>query len=99
MATIPVFACRVCGTPVFVTHLSTNENDPSNEKLKLLMSGLSKIALCDRHRKVKNYYASQGREDEFIREQLNPTGVIYNVRDHSGLEYYKKGDPIAKNKG
>jgi len=88
MATTPVFACRVCGKPVLVTHLSSL-NDANAEKLKMFMQGLSKIALCDYHRQVYNWYASQNRSDEFL---LNPNIVIYNVVDKSNLDYYgKKG--------
>lgn len=90
MATVPVFGCRVCGKPVFVTHLSTQGADPDNERLKQLMQGLGKIALCPYHQKVRNYYASLGREDEFLKNQFNPQGVIYNVHDHSGNDYYRK---------
>ena len=88
MSTIPVFACRVCGKPVYATHLSTQGSDPNNEKLKKFMRGLASIALCPYHQKVRNYYASQGREDEFLKEQLSPASVIYSVRDNTGLNYY-----------
>lgn len=90
MATVPVFACRVCGKPVYATHLSTTGKDPSAETLKVLMQGLSKIALCDYHKAKRNWYASQGREDEFLANELNPMTVIYNVVDNSKLDYYRK---------
>lgn len=86
MSTVPVYACSVCGKPVYVTHLSSI-NDPRAEKLKMLMQGLRKIALCDYHRAQKNYYASQGRESEFY---TNPEAIIYNVIDPSDLDYYRK---------
>jgi hypothetical protein len=92
MATVPVFACRVCGKPVYITHLSTQEADADAKKLKLLMQGLSKIALCDYHRAKRNWYASQGREAEFLANELNPVTVIYNVVDGSKLDYYGKNN-------
>lgn len=88
MATVPVFACRVCGTPVYATHLSTAGQDGNAKKLKLLMDGLSKIALCDYHKAKRNWYATQGREEEFIKNELNPETVIYSVVDVSGADYY-----------
>lgn len=88
MATVPVFACRVCGKPVYATHLSTQINDPNNELLKSLMQSLAKIALCRYHQLVRNYYASLGREDEFLKNQFNPQPVILSVVDSTGLNYY-----------
>lgn len=88
MATIPVYKCRVCGKPVYVTHLSTQGADPNAEKLKMLMQGLSKIALCDYHRAKRNHFATQGREAEFIANELNPLTTIYNVVDNSKVDYY-----------
>lgn len=89
MATIPVFACRVCGKPVYVTHLSSM-NDPKAEKLKDMMANLQKLALCDFHRAQRNWYASQGRENEFY---MNNHIVIYNVVDNSDLDYYGRKEP------
>jgi hypothetical protein len=88
MATIPVYACKVCGKPVYVTHLSTQGEDESAEKLKMLMQGLAKIALCPPCQRKRNWYASQGREDEFLANELNPATTIYNVVDHSKNDYY-----------
>lgn len=90
MATVPVFACRVCGKPVYVTHLSTTGADPKAGLLKTLMQGLSKVALCDLHKQNRNYYATQGREEEWLKSEFNPRGVIYAVLDHSDLDYYRK---------
>jgi len=84
MATIPVFACRRCGKPVYVTHLSSAK-DPDASKLKELMKGLSDIALCRNCRETYNYLASQGRSEEFL---INPDGIIYSVVDNSGVDYY-----------
>ena len=85
MATIPVFACRKCGTPVYVTRLESLSNDPDASKLKELMKGLADIALCKYCQMKYNYFAAQGRSDEF---PLNPHIVIYNVHDHSEADYY-----------
>ena len=52
------------------------------------MQGLGKIALCDYHQKQRTYFASLGREDEFLANALNPMTVIYNVVDKSGNDYY-----------
>ena len=88
MATIPVFACRKCGAPVYVTHLSSVGNDADASKLKELMQGLADIALCKYCQMKYNWYASQNRSDEFL---INPHIIIYNVDDKSGLDYYGKG--------
>lgn len=88
MATVPVFACKVCGKPVYVVHLSTTTNDPQAEMLKTLMQGLGNIALCKYHAMKRNWYASQGREEEWLKNELNPRTVIYNVVDNSNLDYY-----------
>lgn len=85
MATTPVFACRKCGQPV-QAHLESF-NDPQAEMLKDLMKGLSDIALCKYCQMQYNWLASQGRSDEFYK---NPVGVLYNVLDFSGVDYYRK---------
>jgi hypothetical protein len=90
MATVPVYGCRVCGKPVYVVHLSTTGVDPSAELLKTLMQGLSKVALCKYHQMKRNWYASQGREEEFLKNELSPMTVIYNVVDNSDLDYYNR---------
>ncbi len=90
MATVPVYGCRVCGKPVYVTHLSTTGTDESASLLKTLMQGLGNIALCKYHRMKRNWYASQGREEEFLANELNPITVIYNVVDNSDLDYYNR---------
>lgn len=87
MATIPVFACRVCGKPVYGVHLST-QNDPDNERLKLLMQGLAKAALCDYHKNRYNYLAERNRSDEM---PLNPNLIIYSVIDNTKANYYGEG--------
>lgn len=84
MATIPVFKCRRCGTPVYVTKLSSR-NDPDASKLKSFMQNLQKIALCNQCRKIYNWLASQNRTNEFL---INPHIVILNVVDNSDADYY-----------
>lgn len=87
MSTVPVYACRVCGAPVYVTQLSTRK-DPQAELLKTFMQNLQKVALCSYHRAQRNWYASQGREAEWLANELNPSVTIYNVIDNSSLDYY-----------
>lgn len=95
---MPVYACRVCGKPVYVIHLSTKGRDDNAEQLKRLMQGLGKIALCKYHAMKRNWYASQGREDEWLKNELNPMTVIYNVVDKSGVDYYKRSSPADARK-
>lgn len=84
MATTPVFACRGCGKPVYVTHLSMRD-DPDASKLKGAMQNLPKIAMCKYCQMKYNWLAAQGRADEFV---FNPHAIIYSVRDISGADYY-----------
>ncbi len=86
MATVPVFKCRRCGTPVYVTYLASQGSDPDAAKLKELMNGLADIALCGHCQAVYNYLAARGRSDEFL---INPQPVILTIEDTSGLDYYK----------
>ena len=86
LATNPVYACRRCGKPV-IAHLSTTVKDEDSSLIRELMKGLADIALCKYCRMAYNWYASQGRSDEFL---LNPHIVIYNVIDPSGLDYYRR---------
>jgi hypothetical protein len=87
MATTPVFACRRCGKPVYVTRLVTNKSDPQAELLQSFMPELGKIAYCADCRAVWNQLASVGREHEFL---SSPDTVIYNVIDNTGLDYYRR---------
>lgn len=84
MATVPVFACRGCGKPVYVTHLSMRD-DPDASKLKKAMQNLPKIAMCKYCKMKYEWLAAQNRTDEFV---LNPHAVIYSVVDSSGIDYY-----------
>lgn len=65
MQTVPVFGCRRCGNPVYVTHLSTTIPDPEGKILAAMMKTLGKIALCDDCLGAYNYYAAQGRMEDF----------------------------------
>jgi len=65
MRLIPVFKCRVCGKPVFVTLLDTARPDPDGVVLHSLMAGLERVALCNWHQRQKNWYASQHRLAEW----------------------------------
>ncbi len=84
MATTPVFACKSCGRPVAVTHLSSI-NDPTAEKLKSFMQHLSDIAICPNCRKRQLWLQGHGDANEF---RINPQGIIYSVIDKSGADYY-----------
>ena len=89
MSTVPVFACRVCGKPVYVTALKTLQDDPDGKLLEQLMKGLSDIAFCPEHRRQWNYFASRNRADEFYSNLFNPQGVLYNVRQgKSEVDWY-----------
>jgi hypothetical protein len=65
MKTQPVFLCRRCGTPVVVNHLSTATSDPEGKLLSELMKGLGKIALCPYHQAQRDWYAQQGRMEDW----------------------------------
>lgn len=78
----PVFKCRQadCGRVVTVTHLSTTRPDEGGERLLKLMQGLQKIALCDFHQAQRNWYASQGRAEEW-EQMASGQGLLLVVRD------------------
>ena len=86
MATTPVFACKHCGKPVIATHVMSYD-DSNAEKLKFIMQGLAQIAICPECRRKQLWLQSQGRGEEF---HVNPEGVIYAVRDNTGLDYYMR---------
>lgn len=65
MNSVVVMACKRCGKPVLVTHLSTTEADAGGELLGQLMQGLKDIAYCPYHLKQRNYYAAIGRMDDW----------------------------------
>jgi hypothetical protein len=96
MSTTPVFACRVCGKPVVVSRLSTYVDDPDGKLLQSLMKGLAEIALCPSHQAKRNWYASQGRLDEFLKNELNPRAVLYSVQDDK-VGWYASGVREADN--
>jgi hypothetical protein len=52
------------------------------------MMHLHEIAICPSCRKRELWLRAHGDVNEF---RVNPHGVIYNVIDESGLDYYEKG--------
>lgn len=72
MSTQAVLKCKYCGKKIVVTQLSTSKPDPQAEQLYEFMNNLEKIAICPSCRKKYNYYAKQGRSDEFLRGMLSP---------------------------
>lgn len=82
MRLIPVFKCRVCGKPVFVTLLDTTRPDPDGVLLHKLMGGLAKVALCNWHQRQKNWYASQNRLEEWdsMAAGAGPLLVVHDPR-------------------
>jgi hypothetical protein len=75
MSTVPVFRCKYCGRPVYVTSLRTSQPDPDGELLGEFMQNLKKIAMCRTCRAKYNYMAEQGRSDEFIKGMLSPINL------------------------
>ena len=73
MSTVPVFKCMYCGRNVRVPELRTIRPDPEAELLNQFMRNLDKIAhICPECRKKRQYYASQGRVEEFDRGMAVP---------------------------
>jgi len=81
MSTVPVYACRGCGRPVYGIHVEAG----TAEQLKAIMPHLAEIAICKDCKARYNWLASQNRSDEF---RLNPNLIIYNVVDPSGVDWY-----------
>lgn len=65
LKTQPVLLCRRCGAPVIVVSLSTASPDPEGKLLAEFMKGVSKIALCEYCQAQRNWYAAQGRSDDW----------------------------------
>jgi len=76
MSTVPVFKCKYCGKPVYVTMLHTTQPDPTTKQLEGFMRNLKKIAMCNSCKRKYNYMAAQGRSEEFIRGALCPVNII-----------------------
>lgn len=72
MSTVPVFKCKYCGRPVYVTFLATSEPDPDATQLLGFMHGLKKIAMCNSCKRKYNYMAQEGRSEEFIKGAQSP---------------------------
>jgi hypothetical protein len=82
MKLTPVYKCRVCGKPVYVTLLDTTRPDPDGKLLFALMAGLEKVALCNWHQRQKNWYASQNRLGEWdtMAAQAGQLLVVHDPR-------------------
>jgi hypothetical protein len=57
----PVLKCKRCGTPVIVKELQIYEPDPEGVLLRELLRNMEKSALCEFHQRQRDYYAGQGR--------------------------------------
>jgi len=90
MSTIPVFRCKYCGKPVYFTECRTATPDPEGELLGELMRATARNPICPKCQKVYNYYASQGRSDEFIRGMLSPITINSNKNERI-LKQHGKG--------
>lgn len=65
LSTMPVIRCSHCGRPIIVTHLSTAESDYNGEQLNKLLQNMGRNALCPACQRSYNYYASQGRTEDW----------------------------------
>lgn len=89
MSTVPVFKCRDCGAPVYVTYLSTQVNDPDGKLLEELMKGMADVARCKDCRARWNWYASQNRSEEYYKHFFDPQPVLLNIRQGlSEVDWY-----------
>ena len=66
----PVLLCRRCGRPLVVSHLSTTNPDPDGRELHALSQNISKIALCEFHRRQRDWYIMQGRGEDWEKGRL-----------------------------
>lgn len=80
MKTMPVFKCKRCGRPVTVKHLSTNQPDEQGAQLFKWMKKLGEIVLCEDCRMAYNYYAAEGRMQDF---DASPAGMLLTVDHHA----------------
>jgi hypothetical protein len=69
LSTIPVFHCRHCGAPVYVTYLNTLVPDPYGKLLNQIMRGLERVALCPSCQRKRDYLAQNGRLEEFYENE------------------------------
>lgn len=67
MSTTAVLKCRIpdCNNFIAVSDLMTTQPDEDAVLLEMFMANLKKIALCPYHMERYNYYASQGRVEDF----------------------------------
>lgn len=93
----PVYKCRFggCGRTVIVQHLATFRADEDTELLRGMMANLHKVALCDWHRRQRNWYATQGRDAEW--EQMAArSGLLIVVRDPEKDQDGEHRAPLAQ---
>ena len=67
LLTQPVYKCSRCGRLVTLTLLTTFQPDPDKTQLLDLNKMFSKAALCESCKGGLNYYASQGRGQDWQR--------------------------------
>ena len=70
LSTEVVLRCYRCGKPVRVARLATAKADPDGSILNDMLKNLRKNALCDFHQRQRDYYANQGRSEEWLRGSL-----------------------------
>ena len=63
--TTPVLLCKRCRRPLVLTQLSTAAPDPEGVLLHQLMQSIGQNAICKDCRNQLNYYASQGRGEDW----------------------------------
>ena len=66
MSTTAVLKCRFCNKMVTVPVLQTTKPDPDGSLLRELMRNLGTMAMCSFHFHQYNYYASQGKGQEYL---------------------------------
>jgi hypothetical protein len=69
-----------------LAHLSTTMPDPDGQVLNEMMRNASKIALCRECQNAYNYYAQQGRADEFYSAA---SGMLLTVQKEERIEDHR----------
>jgi hypothetical protein len=59
----PVFFCKRCGEPVYL--YANTRDDPTGALMERVVASMSKLALCEFHRKQQEYYIQQGRLEDW----------------------------------
>lgn len=65
LSTVPVVRCKRCGKPLAITYLSTTTEDHEGKQLNELLQNMGRNALCSACKQSYNYYASQGRTEDW----------------------------------